>query len=79
MLSICKISLKKYNMLKADKDGPMLFLHKQFLLHIFKCKWNRETGHLLKKNSNIVQFNKKKHFLQCKVKYNDETMKIQDG
>ena len=40
-------------MLKADEDGRMLFFH----------KWNRETGHLLTKISNFVQFNDKKHFL----------------
>ena len=63
-------------MLLAHEDGRMLFLRKEFLLYIFKCKWNRETGHLLTKISNFVQFNNKKHLLQCKVKYNDETMKI---
>ena len=35
-------------MLRADEDGRMLFLHNEFLLYIFKCKWNRETRHLLK-------------------------------
>ena len=34
-------------MLEAVKDGQMLFLHDEFLLYIFKCKWNRETWHLL--------------------------------
>ena len=63
-------------MLKADEDGRMLFFHKEFLLYIFKYKWNKETGHLLTKIFNFVQFNNKKHLLQCKVKYNDETMKI---
>ena len=66
-------------MLRADVDGRMLFLHSKSLLHISKCKWNRETGHLLTKISNFVQFNKKKHLLQCKVKNNYETIKIQDG
>ena len=66
-------------MLKADEDRRMLFLHKEFLLCIFKCKSNRETEHLLIKMSNFVQFNNKKHLLQCKVKYNDETIKLQDG
>ena len=28
------------------------------------------------KMSNFVQFNNKKHLLQCKVKYNDKTIKI---
>ena len=46
------------------------FLHNEFLLHFFKCKWNRETGHLLTKISNLDQFNNKKHLLQCKVKLN---------
>ena len=63
-------------MLKADEDGRMLFLYKEFLLYIFKCKWNREAGSLLTKNSSFVHFNNKKHLLQYKVKYNDETMKI---
>ena len=26
-------------MLRADEDGQMLFLHNEFLLYIFKCKW----------------------------------------
>ena len=69
MLSICKISLKKkYNMLKAVEEGRMLFLRKELLLYTLKCKWNRETTHLLTKVSNFVQFNNKKHMLQCKVK-----------
>ena len=51
------------NMLKADGDCRMLLLHKEFFLYIFKCKWNRETGHLLTKISNFVQFNNKKLFL----------------
>ena len=63
-------------MLKADEYGRALLLLKDCLLYIFKCKWNRETGHLLTKISSFVQFNKKKHLLQCKVKYNDETIKI---
>ena len=63
-------------MLKADEDGRMLFLRKEFLLYIFKWEWNRGTGHLLTKISNFVQFNKKKHFLQCNDKYNAETKKI---
>ena len=63
-------------MLQADEDGRMLFRHKEFLLYIFKCKWNKETGHLMPKISNLVQFNKKMQLLQCKVKYSGETMKI---
>ena len=62
-------------MLKADEDGRMLFLRKEFFLYIFKWEWNRGTGHLLTKISNFVQFNKKKHFLQCNDKYNAETKK----
>ena len=31
------------------------------------------------KNVFICQFNNKRHLLQCKVKYNDEMIKIQDG
>ena len=58
-------------MLKADEDGQMLFLHKEFLLYIFKWKWDRETWCLL-----TNQFNDKKRLLQCNVKYNDETIKI---
>ena len=63
-------------MLKADEDGRMLVLHKEILLCIFKSKWNRETEHLLTKMSNFVQFNNKKHLLQCKVKYDDATIKL---
>ena len=63
-------------MLRADEHGRKPSLHNKFLLYIFKCKWNREIGHLLTKISNFVQFNNKKHLLQCKVKYNDETIKI---
>ena len=68
-------------MLKADEDGRIPSLHNKFLLYIFKCKWNREIGHLLTKNSsqNLVQFNQQKHLLQCRFKYNDGTIKIQDG
>ena len=56
MLSVCKISLKKHNMLEADKNGWMLFLHNEFLLYNFKCQmqWNRETRHLLTKISTFV-------------------------
>ena len=43
-----KFPWQKYNMLEADENGRMLFLHNEFLLYIFKCKWNRETRHLLK-------------------------------
>ena len=75
MLSICKTSLKKY-VLEADKNGRMLFLHNEFLLYIFKCKWNRENQAFADKNFYLCQFSNKKHLLQCKVKYNDETIKI---
>ena len=54
MLSICKISLRKNNMIGADEDGQMLFLQNELLLYIFKCKWNRETGLLLTKISSFV-------------------------
>ena len=66
-------------MLRADEDGRMVFLHNKFLLYIFKCKWNRGTGHLLTKISSFFQFNNKKHLSQSKVKYNDKTIKIYDG
>ena len=75
MLSICKTSLKKY-VLEADKNGRMLFLHNEFLLYIFKCKWNRENQAFADKNFYLCQFSNKKHLLRCKVKYNDETIKI---
>ena len=42
--------------------------------YISKC--NREISHLFTKISNFVQFNNKKQLLQCKVKYNEETIKI---
>ena len=41
-------------MTREDEDSRMLFLYNEFLLYIFKCKWNRENGHLFKKNSNFV-------------------------
>ena len=59
MLSICKFSLRKINLLRADEDGRMLFLHNQFLLYVFKCKWNRETGQIWTRISNFVQYNSK--------------------
>ena len=39
-------------MLGANEDGRMLFLHNELLLYVFKCEWNKETGHLLTKISN---------------------------
>ena len=48
-----KLPWKKY-MLEADENGRMLFLHNEFLLYIFKCKWNRGTRHLLTKISIFV-------------------------
>ena len=81
MLSFCEISLKKYNMLEADENGRMLFLHYKFLLYIFKCQMQMEQRNqaFADKSFYLCQFNNKKHLLQCKVKYNDETIKIQDG
>ena len=66
-------------MVRADEDGRMIFFHNEFLLYFVKCKWNRETRHSMKKISNFVQFNNKNHLLQCKVKHNDEIIKIQNG
>ena len=63
-------------MLRADEHGRKPSLHKKFLLYIFKCKWNREIGHLLTKISNLAQFSNTKHLLQWKVKYKDEAIKI---
>ena len=63
-------------MLRADEDGRKPSLHNKFLVYIFKCKCNREIGHLLTKISNLAQFNNTKHLLQCKVKYKDEAIKI---
>ena len=65
--------------MKMVVHGCMPSLHNEFLIYFFNCKWNRETGHLLITISNFFQFNNKKHFLQCKVKYNDEKIKISDG
>ena len=81
MLSFCKISLKKYNMLEANENGRMLFLHNEFLLYIFKCQMQMEQRNqaFADKNFYLCQFSNKKHLLRCKVKYNDETIKIQDG
>ena len=50
MFSLCEISLRKYNMLGADEDVRMLFLHNGLLVYIFKCKWNKETAQFLHKN-----------------------------
>ena len=63
-------------MLEVDGNGPMLFLHNEFLLYIFKCKWTRETRQMWTKISNFVQFNNKKHLFLCKCKYNDNTIEI---
>ena len=63
-------------MLKTDEDGQMFFVCKEFFLYIFKCKWDREPGHVLTKISNFIQFNNKKHLLQCNVKYNDGMINI---
>ena len=49
-----KFPWKKYNMLEADENGRMLFLHNEFLSYIFKCKWNRETRHFPTKMSTFV-------------------------
>ena len=52
-------------MLRADEHGRMLFLHNDFLSNIFKCKWNRETGHLLTKISDLGNIlNCRANFLQ---------------
>ena len=81
MLSFCKISLKKYNMLKTDENSRMLFLHNEFLLYIFKRQMQMEQRNqaFADKNFYLCQFSNKKHLLRCKVKYNDETIKIKDG
>ena len=42
MLSFCKTSLKKYNMLEGDENGRMFFLHNEVLLYIFKCQMQME-------------------------------------
>ena len=39
---------------REDEDSRVLFLYNEFLLYISKCKWNREIGHLFKKNSKFV-------------------------
>ena len=57
-------------MLRADEEGFSI---------PFKCKWNRETGQMQTKISNFVQFINKKHLLQCKFKYNDNTTEIEDS
>ena len=49
-------------MLRTEEDDQMHSLNNEFLLYIFKCKWNREIGHLLTKIYNFVQDNNKKHF-----------------
>ena len=63
-------------MLRADEDDRMLFLHNEFLLYFFKYKWNKKIGQMWTKISNFVQFNSTKHLLQCKFKYNDNTIEI---
>ena len=80
-LSFCKTSLKKYNMLEAEENCRMLFLHNEFLLSVFKCQMHMEQRNqaFADKYFYHCQFNNKKHLLRCKVKYNDETIKIKDG
>ena len=51
-------------MLRADEDGRKPSLHNKFLLYIFKCKWNREIGHLLTKISKV------KYKVKCNVRLN---------
>ena len=63
-----KFPWEKYNMLGADEDGRMLFLHNELLVYIFKCKWNRETAQFLHKIFSYVQFNQKNHC--CNVSLN---------
>ena len=48
---LVKFPWEKYNLLGADEDCRMLFLHNELLLlvYIFKCKWNRETAQFLDK------------------------------
>ena len=71
-----KFPWEKYHMLRTHEDGRMFSLPNKFLLYIFKRKWNREIGQLLTKTSKFVQFNNKKHLLQCRVRYSDVTIKI---
>ena len=75
MLSFYKISLKKYNM--QMKMVKCSFFITNFYYIFSSVKWSRETRHLQTKIS-TCQFSNKKHLLQCKVKYNDETIKIKD-
>ena len=42
VLSFCKISIKKHNMLKTDENGQMLFLYNEFLLYVFKRQMQME-------------------------------------
>ena len=75
MLSFCKISLKKYNMLEAD--DRMFFLHNEFLLCMKMSNANViEKPFICWYKFPPLSFNSKKHLLQCKNKYNDEAIKI---
>ena len=58
-----KFPWEKDNMLRADEDGRMLFLHNEFFSNIFKYKWNRETGHLLTKIFNLA------NILNCRANF----------
>ena len=77
MLLFYKISLKKCNMQMKMVKCSFFITNFYYIFSNVKCKWNSETRHLLTKIS-TCQFSNKKHLLQCKVKYNDETIKIKD-
>ena len=53
-------------MTREDEDSRMLFLYNEFLLYIFKCKWNRENGHLFKKI--LTSFNSRTRNTYCNVR-----------
>ena len=55
-------------MLEADENGRIPFLHNEFLLYTFECKWNRETRRLLTKISTFV--NSVARSTCCNVKLN---------
>ena len=63
-------------MLRADEDGWMWMfsLHNEFLLYIFSNANGIEKSD--RENFFFVQCSNEKHLLQCKAKYNDETIEI---
>ena len=68
VFSVCKICLRKMSCAKSRWRWSNALCPNANGIEKSDICWQ--------KISNLVQFNNKKHLLQCKVKYNDETIKI---